>query len=895
MRIAYLIDDVDAMTGTARSALTQAQALAADHQVRVISVRRTADTPHFAVGPGVPLDYLLDLRDPKLPASVEPDLVRRADAVRLAERASAISPGLTALDDIVLEGALPVLDVDVAVTVSTSLLPAAVGLLPDVTVVVHQEHRALSDRITGLETLVAHAPQADVVAVLTDTSATWLHDQLGEVAPEIAVVPNPLPIGFAPRSRLDRPLIMAAGRIVPEKQFSKLVQAFGEIADQIPEWRLRLWGEGSQRGEVQRQVRKWRLFDRVEVPGPTTAMPREWAKASICAITSRTEGFPLVAQEAMAAGVPVVSFDCASGPREIIEHERNGLLVGPESISGMAAALLRLATDDDLRLRLGEGALRSSRQYAADSVAERWHRVFADARARRAGRGRLTSRALTPPARRRLVEGDHSDLGSITPAQARHDALSVAVAAARASTDSWLVVPGDHTTPTAVVLPMAARRDFLERLGEADAPSYLSLRDPQMHAWPERRGPIADLAKELRGGMTSVVAIEPWPTDDDAPTQLSHGCTVAVEFWEASPDGDLLSPRRNRYADRIPLDVAAVDHEVDGVTVRTLPLMAAPSVAQCAFPVDIVYTWVDGDDPVWDASRRQRLAGIEGTAQTRESSGQARFVARDELRYSLRSVHLFAPWVRRIHLVTAGQVPDWLDTSHPMINLVDHRDILPADALPTFNSHAIETALHRIDGLAEHFVYLNDDVFLGRPVAKETFFSPAGLFASFFSHTTVGLSELPDAPPFLKAAWNNRALLLEAFGQVTTNNLAHSPHPHRVSVLTEISSRFPDAVGATARSPFRSETDVSMLSSLAQHYGLLTGSSYVAEASLAFVNLANSDLDRQLEQVLRREQDFICLGDHHDHALRASTLAALLDAWYDAYLPVTAPWERSAD
>ena len=72
--------------------------------------------------------------------------------------------------------------------------------------------------------------------------------------------------------------------------------------------------------------------------------------------------------------------------------------------------------------------------------------------------------------------------------------------------------------------------------------------------------------------------------------------------------------------------------------------------------------------------------------------------------------------MRRIHLVTAGQVPDWLDTDHPMVNLVDHAQILPAEGLPTFNSHAIETSLHRIDGLAEHFVYFNDDFLLGRPV-----------------------------------------------------------------------------------------------------------------------------------------------------------------------------------
>ena len=185
--------------------------------------------------------------------------------------------------------------------------------------------------------------------------------------------------------------------------------------------------------------------------------------------------------------------------------------------------------------------------------------------------------------------------------------------------------------------------------------------------------------------------------------------------------------------------------------------------------------------------------------------------------------------MRRIHLVTAGQVPDWLDPSHPQVAVVDHSAILPADALPTFNSHAIESALHRVPDLAEHFVYLNDDFFLGRPLGPEAFFSPAGLAAVWFSPNTIGLDETPDAPPYLKAAWNNRRLLQDAFGAVVTDNLAHAPYPHRRSVLEEIERRFPAEVAATARSPFRSDTDLSLLSSFAQHYGLLTGSAYVAD------------------------------------------------------------------
>ena len=133
---------------------------------------------------------------------------------------------------------------------------------------------------------------------------------------------------------------------------------------------------------------------------------------------------------------------------------------------------------------------------------------------------------------------------------------------------------------------------------------------------------------------------------------------------------------------------------------------------------------------------------MEGTARTREASGRARFISRDELRYSLRSVHLFAPWVRNIYLVTSGQVPAWLDLDHPGVRVVPHDEIMPADALPTFNSHAIETSLHHIPGLAEHWLYFNDDFFLGRPIRPEALFSPAGLSSVFFAP----VDDRPDRP-----------------------------------------------------------------------------------------------------------------------------------------------------
>ena len=128
-----------------------------------------------------------------------------------------------------------------------------------------------------------------------------------------------------------------------------------------------------------RTVRTLGLWDRVELPGSTSDLASEWARASISAMTSRAEGFPLVLQEAMAAGVPVVSDDSPRGPRAIIDHEVDGLLVPLGSEPDLAEALLRLATDAGLRRRLGAGALRKAATYDVTTIAARWVEIYAEA------------------------------------------------------------------------------------------------------------------------------------------------------------------------------------------------------------------------------------------------------------------------------------------------------------------------------------------------------------------------------------------------------------------------------------------------------------------------------------------------------------------------------------
>lgn len=133
--------------------------------------------------------------------------------------------------------------------------------------------------------------------------------------------------------------------------------------------------------------------------------------------------------------------------------------------------------------------------------------------------------------------------------------------------------------------------------------------------------------------------------------------------------------------------------------------------------IDFVVLWVDGSDPEWQAEK----AKYQGKTVD-DSNSANRFRDWGLMPYWFRAVEKFCPWVRKVHFVTCGHVPAWLNLDHPKLNHVRHSDYIPAEYLPTFNSHTIEMNLHRIPDLAEHFVYFNDDMFLLQPMDKEKFF-----------------------------------------------------------------------------------------------------------------------------------------------------------------------------
>ncbi|MFG2591898.1 stealth family protein [Streptomyces sp. NPDC048438] len=383
---------------------------------------------------------------------------------------------------------------------------------------------------------------------------------------------------------------------------------------------------------------------------------------------------------------------------------------------------------------------------------------------------------------------------------------------------------------------------------------------------------------------------------------LRYGCDI--EFWR-SEDGRLVAPRPNRVTEDVALDEPRVRVPVSRLTgfaalhtrrtqsVRTIEACADVLPEDVRFPVDVVYTWVDGSASEW----QRRRAQFGDVGYHTESANAARYISRDELRYSLRALEQNAPWVRHIYLVTDRQRPEWLNLRSPRLTVVDHTEIFqdPA-ALPTYNSHAIESQLHHIEGLSEHFLYFNDDMFLGCPTAPKDFFLSNGMTRTFFSPSQVPRWELSVGDrPVDAAGKNNRKIILENFGSAIVQKLRHAPYALRRSVLYEMEREFAEAYHDTSHSRFRSATDISIPSSLYHYYAYFTGRAVPSDISFAYLDLAKPEITRRLGILLnRRDRQAFCINDTVSDTFEVNRQTLMLNAFLESYFPVPSPFEQKA-
>ena len=221
------------------------------------------------------------------------------------------------------------------------------------------------------------------ITALSKAGALWLNENTN--ARNTIVVPNAVnwPIGDHP-PRIEpqglvpsqKHLMLAVGRLDPQKGFDLLIDAFAELSSSQPDWMLVILGEGEERARLEQKIKHYQMQDCILLPGRVGNVGQWYEVAQLYVLSSRFEGFPNTLVEAMAYGVAAISFDCDSGPRDIIRHGVDGLLVQPGDCNALRSALARMMTDDALRLRFGERAIAVRDRFSMEKIASIWENLF---------------------------------------------------------------------------------------------------------------------------------------------------------------------------------------------------------------------------------------------------------------------------------------------------------------------------------------------------------------------------------------------------------------------------------------------------------------------------------------------------------------------------------------
>jgi hypothetical protein len=473
-----------------------------------------------------------------------------------------------------------------------------------------------------------------------------------------------------------------------------------------------------------------------------------------------------------------------------------------------------------------------------------------------------------------------------SPAAALDADLSAIAAAFDGAGVEMLLVRETNRRPK-IVVDAARAADALAafRSAWADEPFYVKARgeDPV----PVHNALVAP------GTLAAFAVYRPRTTGEGS---YRYGAALAprVEFWRFGEEL-VEAPRPNALTRRVLHrdDLQIVTTRRHGREWRTLAGMFDPHPNEVTAEIDMVFSWVDGSSSEF---QRQRAAQMEGYVVGDGDDSPARYRQIDELRYALRSVYMYAPWVRRIFIATDSPRPAWL-ADHPRVTLVRSEEFFAdTSTLPTHNSHAVEAQLHRIDGLAEHFLYSNDDMFFGRPVAPELFFSGGGVSRFVESGVRIGTGEPhTDRSGHDNGLRVNRALLRERFGRVITHDLEHCAVPMRRSVAAELEREFADDYARTAGSRFRAASDISVTNSLYHYYALATGRAVVTtEPRVQYVQTTRLDSLRRMERLVsRRDTDMFCLNDGSVPEIPEEMRVRVLRSTLQRYFPIQAPWEIS--
>jgi glycosyltransferase involved in cell wall biosynthesis len=407
-RVVILLASAWGMGGTIRAALNLAGHLAGSHEVEILSGLRRRDAPFMGDFPAGVVVTALDDQRPGAGRGLRARLaavLRRRGSV-LVHSADVGYGGFSLWSDIQLVRRLRR---EGGVVIGTR--PGLNILLADLAlpgaVVVGQEQMHLESHSRRLRAAMGRSyGRLDALAVLTRRDLEDYRALLGGDAPRLVRIPNTVNGLALETADLDAKVVLAAGRLTGQKGFDLLIRAWSRVADEHPDWRLRIHGRGQARAALKALIAELDLAGSVELRGGAHDLGARMREASVYALSSRFEGFPLVLLEAMGQGMAVVAFDCPTGPGDVIEDGRNGLLVPHKDVDALAASLLEMIEDDGLRRSCAAAAAETACGYTIEVIGPRWEALLAELRRPTRAPG-LQRR--TQPARGRVVPVDLGD------------------------------------------------------------------------------------------------------------------------------------------------------------------------------------------------------------------------------------------------------------------------------------------------------------------------------------------------------------------------------------------------------------------------------------------------------------------------------------------------------
>jgi glycosyltransferase involved in cell wall biosynthesis len=374
-RVLILLTTAWGMGGTIRANLNLARYLAAaGYEVEIIGVGRHRDEPFFGeFPPGV---RVVALEDRRRGAPMRPlQRLLRTQSSLFMHPADRTAQGANLWVDLQLVRRLR-RRCGFLITTRPGLNMLAADLAPPGLVLVGEEQMHLHHHVKPLRRAMRRRyPKLDALAVLTERDGESYAAHLdGGVRTER--IPNTVRDMGPGRADLDSRIALTAGRLTPQKGYDMLIPAWAAVAAEHPDWRLRICGEGKDRELLEGLIREHGLGEVVALEGPARDLGGDMERSALFILSSRQEGLPLVLLEAMSKGMGIVSFDCPTGPADVIEDHRNGLLVPPRDVDALAAAIVEMIDDDELRRRCGAAAAETALGYRMEAVGPRWEALM---------------------------------------------------------------------------------------------------------------------------------------------------------------------------------------------------------------------------------------------------------------------------------------------------------------------------------------------------------------------------------------------------------------------------------------------------------------------------------------------------------------------------------------